>query len=715
MHRFIHRSLSCFKLLEQSRVLLAISHGMLVALPITITASFALLITNFPVPAFRFWLENLFGGAAYHTLSLVQNASSNIISLVFLLSISFSFERSNEPRVPGLYPMTALCSYIAFLSGPHGQFSFERFSSQWISHAIVIAILSSILLEKLIQLQKTSPRKNNGESSLFYALLNYLLPIACTVLCFAFLNVILSSILQNPDVQELLSSAILTLFKDLGRSIPSALLFIFVLHIFWFFGVHGGILFELLSRQFFIPGTQMDLASLSNPSMEGQLRTFIDTFVLLGGCGSVMCLVLAVLIAEKRRSQRTLAKLSLLPVLCNINELIIFGIPIAFNPIYLIPFLLTPIVLTLSSYAFVLLGLVPQTVYSVDWTTPLFLSGYVATGSITGVLLQGFNLILGVLLYLPFVHLSQHHHKMSTKQQVDQLASRVQEGELVGKLPKLLNPDSSLYGMAHILADDLAYAISANTLQIYYQPQVDDAGRLAGAEALLRWEYFQGTFLYPPLIIALAEEAGLQRALGERILRTICTDMESWRVEHGLEIPISFNVTASLLEESSLPETLLALREQHGIAPGLLGVEITEQAALSLSADVEACLESLREAGAKILLDDFGMGHSSMMYLQNNHFDIVKLDGSLTRQILTNPRSQDIIASIIYLSRSLLFDVCAEYVETEEQTETLRKLGCQKFQGYLYSPPIEKTKFLAFAKSLHAAHETIQQRLAAKS
>ena len=89
-----------------------------------------------------------------------------------------------------------------------------------------------------------------------------------------------------------------------------------------------------------------------------------------------------------------------------------------------------------------------------------------------------------------------------------------------------------------------------------------------------------------------------------------------------------------------------------------------------------------------LIMDDFGMGHSSLMYLQNNQFDMVKLDGSLVKQLMSNQRSSDIIASIIYLSHSLKFEVLAEFVETVEQRDTLLALGCRNYQGYLYSPAI---------------------------
>ena len=109
-------------------------------------------------------------------------------------------------------------------------------------------------------------------------------------------------------------------------------------------------------------------------------------------------------------------------------------------------------------------------------------------------------------------------------------------------------------------------------------------------------------------------------------------------------------------------------------------------------------LRQLRETGTHILLDDFGMGHSSLSYLQNSPFDVVKLDGSLVGDVDTNERSREILSSILYLSRQLHFHVIAEYVETTEQREALHKLGCVCYQGYLYSPAVPFESFCAFAE-----------------
>ena len=139
--------------------------------------------------------------------------------------------------------------------------------------------------------------------------------------------------------------------------------------------------------------------------------------------------------------------------------------------------------------------------------------------------------------------------------------------------------------------------------------------------------------------------------------------------------------------------------EKYHINRDKLWLEITEQDALSSSIDISNKLENLKKEGHKFLIDDFGMGHTSLLYLQTNHFEIVKLDGSLTKDIIDNDINGDIIKSIVYLGRSLNFKTIAEYVETKEQMEKLKEYGVDAFQGYYYSKPIKLDELIEWMKA----------------
>ena len=164
------------------------------------------------------------------------------------------------------------------------------------------------------------------------------------------------------------------------------------------------------------------------------------------------------------------------------------------------------------------------------------------------------------------------------------------------------------------------------------------------------------------------------------------------------EFKISVNITNASLAWEGFENCMTDRIEKYHIPPEKLWLEVTEQEALIFSDEIVDKICRIREKGHKFLIDDFGMGHTSLVYLQTNYFEVVKLDGSLTRDVLINNRNNDIIESIVNLGKSLNFKTVAEYVETQEQRDKLAELGCDIFQGYLYSKPIELDEFIEWIK-----------------
>lgn len=166
-----------------------------------------------------------------------------------------------------------------------------------------------------------------------------------------------------------------------------------------------------------------------------------------------------------------------------------FGIPMILNPIFFLPFLLVPISNYLISYAAFYTGLVPHVVNTVDWTTPILLSGYKATDSIAGTILQIVCLTVGVLTYIPFVRLYEQQRARRMKQDVKRLVEEMQQEEQDMRITHLTKREDDLGHIARILASELEDAVKKQELYLVYQPQVDRDENCIGAEALLRWEH----------------------------------------------------------------------------------------------------------------------------------------------------------------------------------------------------------------------------------
>ncbi len=211
------------------------------------------------------------------------------------------------------------------------------------------------------------------------------------------------------DFISLVNLAVQVPFMQLGQSMYTVLLISLVIPLFWFVGLHGANMVAPVINSVYLPAlTENAEASLLGIEMPNVWTSVSwDVYVNLGGGGATLALLLAIVIASKQESYRSVAKTSLAPGIFMINEPVIFGLPIVLNPILLVPFMVTPVVLTLVAYIATSVGLVPPTSIMVPWTTPPVLGAFLATGgSITAALLALVNFVIALFIYLPFIHLS---------------------------------------------------------------------------------------------------------------------------------------------------------------------------------------------------------------------------------------------------------------------------------------------------------------------
>lgn len=677
-----------WNLIEENKILLSIRQGMILAVPAIMIGSFALVLSSLPIAPYQAFINTFGNGILAELFSGINLATMGMISLILLGTISFYYEILSNSKFKGIIPLVCLCSYVAFTVQMNQNKMINIFDSQMLFNTIIITITACVLFHKLSQKIKIHLKSYTyGIDVSFHVVISAILPMCIVVSFFSVLGFFFYKCMPSAESNWAFSAIVDQLFDKLGKSIFSGIIFLFFMHFMWFFGIHGSNMLDDVAKNVFVLNTDTIIS-----------KSFFDTFALFGGCGTILCFIIAVFLFEKHSNIKQLAKIAFFPSLFNINELIVFGIPIVYNPIFFIPFITTPLILMTISYFAIYLGFVPQVISSVEWTTPIFLSGYVATNSIAGSILQLINLIIGVLIYIPFVKLSQSLHISCLKKKIELLTEKVKKCEKEGKKPMLLEGDS-LSATAKTLVNDMYYAMKSKQMSLFYQPQVYYNGTVYGAEALLRWNHEIGGYLYPPLVIALAEEAGLLEDLGQTLLEQAASDLQILNEKFGNELKISVNLAEEQINNPNIVNEIEELLKKYQFEPQQLGLELTEQIALSSSSIMVDKLKKLRDIGVKILMDDFGMGHSSILYLQNNQFDVVKLDGSLIRELMNNSRSGEIVSSIVNLSNSLNFQVVAEFVETQEQKEVLHQLECEIYQGYLYSPAIPFEKFIDFLES----------------
>ena len=248
-----------------------------------------------------------------------------------------------------------------------------------------------------------------------------------------------------------------------------------------------------------------------------------------------------------------------------------------------------------------------------------------------------------------------------------------------------------------LLEDDLRQAILNEEFLLYYQPQLTRSGHISGVEALVRWKHAQRGIVSPAEFIPLAEECGLILPLGAWVLKTACQQLTQWAAYPELAgLSIAVNVSASQLHQKTFVSDVLRELKQTGANPRNLKLELTESMLVNDVDTITAQMTELKAVGVSFSLDDFGTGYSSLSYLKRLPFDQLKIDQCFVKNIFTDPNDAAIAKMVVALGISMGLNVIAEGVEYEEQREYLSGIGCDNYQGYLFSKPLPLTEFEAF-------------------
>ncbi|WP_296323194.1 EAL domain-containing protein [uncultured Treponema sp.] len=678
-----------------------IRNGLVMVLPVLLIGSFSVLLVYFPIPAYQKFISTFWGGAIQNLLFMVQLSTLGLLPVYMTASINLSFTALTEDgqrlseRVSSL--LSALtCFFIStgvFSSG----FNILDLSSQGLFSSLLAGVFASVLYQKFeLLFKKRMGLFIEGADSAFTSALGLMLPYLCTVLVFLFANFLITVIFGVSGIQDLFIKAVTLLFSKMHRSYASGFLFILLSTALWGIGIHGNKVLDSVAVGMFsdiIPGETVS-------------KTFIDTFSFMGGTGTTLGLVIALFIFARTSNSKKLARLALAPSLFNIGELVVFGFPVIFNPYLIVPFIIAPEVCYSFTYFFTKIGFLPQVVGEVNWTTPIFLSGFLATGSVRAIFVQVLNIAVSVAIYTPFLILYEKKFVNRLSNSMDSLVKILKHSEETTEPVTLTECEGNEGRLAKHLANDLEEsmkmgfvetpALGESSLLMKYQPQFDNHGKCIGAESLLRWNHAQYGIVYPPLVVHLAKESGRLFDLEMAIIEKSVKDSVELKKVFGETFKLSVNITVSSLNDKRLLPFLKSLTEKYPFKQGSVCIEITEETALETTEQTSALMNSIKEMGFIFALDDFSMGHTSLQYLQYNQFDLVKLDGNLVKSLLGNVRTKEIINSIVYLSKSLGFKVLAEFVETREQQEALESIGVNLYQGYLYSPAIDKEAFIQF-------------------
>lgn len=407
--------------MNNNRYLTALRDGFMVALPLIIFGSIFVVIANLP------FLDRLIGEEAFATyqdaLGPASAATLSIMGLFVIIGIGYKLAERYE--LNAIYGgVVALASFLILtpqvLEGVDGVIPTASLGAQGLFLGILTAFVSVELYRFFVNKKwtiKMPPGVPDAVANSFSALI----PISLTLTIFLAVRIIFS---YTPfgTVQEFIYTVIQQPLTALGSGLPATIIAVMLIQVFWFFGLHGQIIVNSVfdpiwyalndeNLQAFMAGTEL-------PNVV--TKQFIDTFLVgMGGSGMTLAVIILIFIIGRSRQVKELGKLGGPPGIFNVNEPIIFGLPIIMNPMVIIPWIIAPVVVTIITYLAMSIGFVPKPAgIIVPWTTPIFLSGFLATGNAwQGAVLQLVNLIVVMLIWWPFLKVMDKNYYEKEKKE----------------------------------------------------------------------------------------------------------------------------------------------------------------------------------------------------------------------------------------------------------------------------------------------------------
>ena len=569
------------------------------AIPILFVGSITVLLNGFPIQEYQDFLDAFLGGALRSIIGTVQSATVGTLAVYITVALSFSYMNQTEDgsRLVSRFGSLLACvtGFFILVGFFSGEPDFSLLSGQGVFSALLAGLIGSALFSRFESFFKT--RKTvfvDGADSVFNATLQVIKPFLCVVMCFAAANYLITVLFDVKSVQYLFMKGVNILFQRTQRSYSSGLLFTTLISIMWCFGIHGNNVLNQVAEDMFVAIIPGSIVS----------KSFIDTFVNMGGTGCTIGLLIALAIFGKRSSTKKLAGMAALPGIFNIGELLVFGYPVIYNPLMALPFILAPMICFSNAFLMTMIGFLPPVTSSVVWTTPALMSGYVATGSVNGIIVQLVNIALSTACYAPFVILNEKKSLNEFSSEMKGLVESFKEKRERKEELSLTECDGNRGRLARLLATDLVVSLDGslpeediyakeNPLKVDYQLQYDEEDRVKGARAILQWEHERYGTIYPPMALQLAKESGDLYELEAYIIERALKDSLDYRERYGEGFVMIVNVSSETIADDQFIYFLQGAADRYRMRRGNVRLEISGEAK-------ESVVEKIRLLGCVV-------------------------------------------------------------------------------------------------------------------
>ncbi|MGS1109710.1 PTS sugar transporter subunit IIC/EAL domain-containing protein [Achromobacter anxifer] len=629
-------------------------------------------------------------------VELLTGVHDKLTSLMPILAgTSIGYMLSFRHRVPHL-PTAFLClSYVMIAEGLLAPYP-QAAATLVLFIAIVSPLLTVPLMAWLHRRRWTQLAPDGVISENVRDTLNMVVPGLLTA---GLVVLALSAVLQIPAVAQF---NIPLSLASLDSPFTSGALIAGLNSLLWFFGIHG---YHALAPLMSV----MDQAAMLNSASqsagyEGMYAlnsTLLGAFVFIGGSGATLSLVVAMLVFARSESLRLLALASLPVALLNVNEILLFGLPLILNPRLLVPFILAPVTNVILALAVVQLGWLPSAAATLPLTSPVLFNAYIAAdGNLGGVILQLALVAMGTCLYAPYVVALERQREESATvyfKSLDTTFTRLQEESLLYAHDPVVQTYAD---RARRNAENTRIrAISQYDFHLEFQPQVSlRSGLCTGCEALLRATGPDGARQTPLEFLRWLAQADLMREVDLWVARQAVQQCLQWR-KRDFALPMTINVTAGTLTSSDYLEKLIKVLAQAG---GQVSVELTEDALVEDTQALHTAFDRLHAIGARVYIDDFGTGYSALSYLHQFEIDAVKIDRSFV-VAQDSDRGALVLNGLLRFCEALNLQIVVEGVETDQQLMALESPAEIIVQGWYYSKALSGDSLMDYAQGRQAA------------
>lgn len=390
--------------IANNRELSAIRDAMYILMPFLIVGSFFLLFSALPIPGYNDFMTNAFGDGWALYLTKITDATFGLMAVIIVFATSYCYSKVLGVNTLAA-PVTSIMFFFIVTPFVDGSIPLEWLGTKGMFLGMIIALIITKLFVTLFN-KNLFPKMPDSVPPGVMASFQSVVPVIIIALLAMIINI---AMLITPfaSLHELIYTFLATPLLMVGNSLPGIVISEMLSEFLWLFGIHGNNVVASVMQPILLQLSAENLAMVQQGLEPVNIinQQFKDTYLLIGGSGSTLPLLVVILMTSKSKHLRMIAAMAIIPGIFNINEPVIFGLPIVLNPILAIPFMLVPAVFAIISYGAMSIGLVAITNgLVIPWTTPVFINGLLVSGP-SGAVLQLLLFILGMAIYYPFVRI----------------------------------------------------------------------------------------------------------------------------------------------------------------------------------------------------------------------------------------------------------------------------------------------------------------------